>query len=131
MSVERILNEMANKIVAVTREVSELRAKVNSGIFTRAARMRTISAGEITLYTSASFFIVAPEAGVADDLDTINVGLDGKIIFLVPYLGSTITLKHGTGNIALPSGLDKALSDTADAYMLLYDENQSAWIHAG
>ena len=59
----------------------------------------TISSGEITITTS--YHTVTPESGPNDDLDTINGGVEGDILYLRCAANKEITLKSGTGNLNL------------------------------
>ena len=80
----------------------------------------TISTGAITV--SASLVTINAESGSTDDLDTINGGATGYVLFLRPSGSVTITLKHGTGNINCPNGSDLALQ--YQRAIMLYDAAQ-------
>jgi hypothetical protein len=87
----------------------------------------TISGGAIT-YTGA-YMVIDTEGGAAtDDLDTINGGSVGDILFLRETNNArTVTIKHGVGNIAFhPGGKDVVLFDTQDYIVLQYDG--AAWV---
>ena len=67
-----------------------------------------------------SYLIVTP-VGVADDLETINgVSHAGQLIHLEANTTGTITLKHDTGNIFIPSESDHTISAGGFA-TLIYD----------
>lgn len=73
----------------------------------------TISGGAIT--PAVNVFLVSPEGGSADNLDTIVVsGLpDGAPIYLSNTNGSAaITIRHGVGNIFTLDGQNLVLSTT-------------------
>ena len=88
----------------------------------------TIASGVVTV--AQMKHVIAAETGTADDLDTITVdstigsGYQG-IVILRADTGDTITLKHGTGNIALPGSIDVSLSGQA-VLMLVY--NGTNWV---
>lgn len=67
----------------------------------------TISGGSVT--RTQSFHVIAAQSGTADDLDTINGGANGDQLVLMADTGDVITLKHGTGNIAVGDGEDMLL----------------------
>ena len=67
-----------------------------------------------------TYLIVTP-VGVADDLDTIsNPSNAGQLIHLEANTTGTITLKHNTGNIFIPSESDHTISAGGFA-TLIYD----------
>ncbi len=81
----------------------------------------TISDGEITI--AYSHHSIDTEGNAAsDDLVTINGGEEGRVVLIRPASGErTVILKHGTGNIYSPSGLDITLDDESDYCLLVYD----------
>jgi hypothetical protein len=90
--------------------------------FNTTANTATISGGAIT-YTGA-YMVIDTEGGAAtDDLDTINGGSVGDILFLREANNArTVTIKHGAGNIAFhPGGKDVVLFDIQDYIVLQYD----------
>lgn len=64
----------------------------------------TIATGAITAVNS--MHTVDTEANAAsDDLDTVSGGVDGDVIFLFPEnIARVVTVKNGTGNIAVAGG---------------------------
>lgn len=69
----------------------------------------TISGGVITM--SKTHMVLSAEASAsADDLDTIQGGSTGRYLVIRPASGVAITLKHGTGNLRTPTGVDIVLS---------------------
>jgi hypothetical protein len=85
----------------------------------------SIAAGAVTK-TYSHHTIDTQADAASDDLDTINGGTEGEIIFVRPASGSrTIVVKHNTGNIWNPSGSDVTLDDVDDCIILGY--NGSMW----
>lgn len=82
-----------------------------------AATLLTIASGVIVV--TRSFHIVAAETGTTDDIDTITAERNQTFLVLKADTGDTITVKNGTGNIALPSG-DMTISGD-QAMLLFYD----------
>lgn len=83
------------------------------------AGQATIASGAITL--TRSYMTVDTEGGAAtDDLDTINGGADGDIVYLRQVNSARdIVLKHATGNLRLNGATDKTLSSISDVIQLL------------
>lgn len=81
----------------------------------------TIATGAITV--TKSWHNVDTEANAAtDDLDTINGGTDGDILFLkANNTARTVVVKHGTGNIYMLSAADISLDNTEKAIMAIFD----------
>jgi hypothetical protein len=99
----------------------------------------TISAGVITLTNNSSSYALDTE-GVAssDDLDTINGGQDGQVIFLRSANNArNVVLKHATGNIFNPqinsqnnaANRNITLDLTTDFVCLRYDSALAYWIN--
>lgn len=89
----------------------------------KAATELTIAAGVVTV-TQVKHTLAA-QAGVTDDLDTINVDADipstyEGIALLTAATGDTITIKHSTGNIEL-SGLADIVLTAGLWLILVYD----------
>ena len=90
---------------------------------------RTIATGVISV-PGQGYFTLLPETGTADDLDTINGGLDGVVIYVRNEdVTNTITLKDATGNLDL-QGADVALNAINVVQALIYDETQALWLKA-
>jgi hypothetical protein len=89
----------------------------------------TISGGAVT-YTGA-YMVIDTEGGAAtDDLDTINGGSVGDILFLRgANTARQITIKHITGNIALHPSNDVTFFDIQDYIALQYDGVN--WVNFG
>ena len=85
------------------------------------ATVLTIASGAITI--TQSYHSVDTEAAAAtDDLDTINGGTVGDLIYLKAADGAhTVVLKYGTGNIVTPNASDYSLDDANKAVALLFD----------
>ena len=80
----------------------------------------TIASGVITITQSTHTVETQASAGT-DDLDTINGGVAEQVLWLRPYSGThDVVIKHGTGNIYCPEGLDITLSELTDYAMLVY-----------
>lgn len=88
----------------------------------------TIAAGVVT--ATHSRHAIDTEADAAtDDLDTINGGVDGMVLFLRPESGSRdVVVKHATGNIGMKNGSDFTLNESGDRLMLMYNSSSSSWI---
>lgn len=91
----------------------------------------TISGGVITV--SKSRVIVDTEGAAAtDDLDTINGGEDGAILFIrISNSSRSVVLKHGTGNLnhARTGDSDVTLSNNDELRMYVYVSAVSAWVY--
>jgi len=84
----------------------------------------TISSGAVTVTQAAH--TLAAESGTADDLDTINGTVAGRLYTFKADTGDTITLKHGTGNIDVVGGLDLELS--GDHTVIAYSDGTTVSI---
>jgi hypothetical protein len=99
----------------------------------------TISAGVITLTNNSSSYTLDTEgAASSDDLDTINGGQDGQVIFLRSANNArNVVLKHATGNIFNPqinsqnnaANRNITLDLTTDFVCLRYDSALAYWIN--
>jgi len=79
----------------------------------------TIAAGVVTI-TQSNHTIDTQGNAPADDLDTINGGVTGDVIFLhAANSARTVVIKNATGNILMPA--DMTLDNTVDIEMLYYD----------
>lgn len=86
----------------------------------------TISVGAITV-AFRDFYTLLPETGTVDDLVTIFGGEDGYFVtFTTETVGHTVTLKNGTGNLALNG--DCILTDPTQTITLRYSNAQSKWL---
>ncbi len=93
--------------------------RINTGI----SQPITISGGIIGLGTNFSYFTVDTQAAAAsDDLDTINGGNEGDLIFLrAASAARTVVLKDGTGNLKINGGADLSLDNSDDLAVLHFD----------
>lgn len=87
-------------------------------------------AGEIDIGRDSgnysSRIIVAPNAGLTDDLETIlNAQFSGQLLFLQGIQGNTITIKT-TGNIETILGVDFTLADD-DILIFQFDVTDNKW----
>lgn len=90
----------------------------------------TISSGEVTI-TQAFHKIDTESDASTDDLETINGGLDGSLLFLRSANSArTVVVKDMAGNINLAGG-DFSLTATNDVLMLMYDGSISRWLEVG
>ena len=99
----------------------------------------TIASGVVTLTNNSSSYVLDTEGAAAtDDLDTINGGQDGQIIYLrIANNARNVIVKHNTGNIWNAQynnnhsvSLDRAivLDNTTDFVILRYDLTIAKWI---
>jgi hypothetical protein len=96
-----------------------------------AKRLVMADAGALTCATDAvtvtgSYHTIIGEGGLADDLVTINGGVDGAELAIQADSDSvTITVKS-TGNIVL--GTDVALATSSDYLLLKYSAALTKWV---
>jgi hypothetical protein len=90
----------------------------------------TISAGVVTLTNNSGSYIIDTEGTTAsDDLDTINSGQDGQIIFLrLQNAARIINVRNAVGNIKIETGATITLNSTSQVLILRYDSNLANWI---
>jgi hypothetical protein len=95
----------------------------------------TIAAGVIAVTNVGSSYLIDTEgASAIDDLDTINGGGDGDVIFVRNVNNArNVVLKHATGNIWNPQNLgasnrDITLDTTSDFAFLRYDSTIAYWV---
>jgi len=95
----------------------------------------TISAGVITLNNNSSSYAIDTEGSISsDDLDTINGGQGGQIIYIRSTANArNVILKHNTGNIFNPQNNNAATRDitldlTTDFVLLRYSLAAAKWI---
>lgn len=99
-------------------------------LIARAGSNLTIASGAITVASPFSKYLIDTESGAAsDDLDTINGGAQGKLLILsIVNAARDVVVKHNTGNIFNPQGLDIKLNATSDTVTLLYDSQLTKWL---
>ena len=95
----------------------------------------TIATGVVTLTNNSSSYVLDTEGAAAtDDLDTINGGQDGQIIYIRSTADArNIVLKHNIGNIWNPqnnnaTNRDITLDVTTDFALLRYSSTAGYWI---
>lgn len=85
----------------------------------------TITSGEITV-TGNRHTVDTEASAASDDLDTINGGSAGFVVFLRSYAAARdVVIKHNTGNILCPGGSDITLADLNEYVIGIYDSGQS------
>lgn len=106
-----------------------------SGSATFTGKVMTPDDGELTIATGAvtvtgAYHTIDTEADAAsDDLDTINGGVSGMVLELrAANDARTVVLKHNTGNIYNPGGINLSLTTDKDTVRLRYDGGLSKWI---
>jgi hypothetical protein len=107
-----------------------------ASLFTNASNLKMLNLKDSTEITIAGGIVTASQSfhridtesnGPTDDLDTINGGSDGDILFLrAENDARTVVLKHGTGNIVTAAGTDYSLDTINKIAMLIFDG--SNWI---
>jgi pectate lyase len=87
-----------------------------------------VASAEITVPSTGAYFSVDTEGAAAtDDLETINGGVDGRMIILRSYLtAQVVTIKHDIGNIRMAGG-DFTFTSTTNRITLMYDASLSKW----
>lgn len=97
----------------------------------------TIAAGVISLTltghggqdtaTNSAITIDTEAAAATDDLDTINGGRDGMLLFVRANNDArTVVLKNGTGNLRLQA--DFSLNNVYDTIQLRYVSGLTSWL---
>lgn len=88
----------------------------------------TISSGVITI--TGNYHKVDTEASAAsDDLDTVNTGATGLVVFLQSVNdGRNVVIKHATGNIYCVGGKDITLDTNYEIAVLVYDAGNTRWV---
>jgi len=80
-----------------------------------------IASGTITI-ASSNIIVQTEGAAASDDLDTINGGVaNQELIISISDSAKNVVLKHQTGNIFNPLGVDITIDNTSDKISLLYD----------
>jgi hypothetical protein len=75
-----------------------------------------------------SYMLVSPEGGAADNLDTINGGEAGGLLFLSNGTGGGVNLvvKDGTGNLQIAG--DFTMNSSRDVIVLMYRNPPGEWV---
>jgi hypothetical protein len=88
----------------------------------------TISSGVITI-TGNYHKVDTQSSAASDDLDTINTGAAGLILFLQSVNdGRNVVIKHATGNIYCVGAKDITLDTNYEIAFLVYDNANTRWI---
>lgn len=88
----------------------------------------TIATGAITV-TGVKHTIDTEADAASDDLDTINGGSDGQVLFIRANNDArTVVLKHNTGNIYCTGLADITLDNYSDTIALDYSGTLSKWV---
>lgn len=122
-----IQNPVTGRIEFAPHFVRFLNSLVNDRrINTGAAQPVTIASGVISLVPGFSYYKVTVQSGATDDLDTINGGNEGDLIFLKAASDTAdVVLRDGTGNIITEGGVNLTLDDLDDLALLHFDG--TAW----
>jgi hypothetical protein len=140
------VNEPQDEITAVETELGIDVAGTATDLVTRLARSLS-GTGNLDFATSTALTIatgsVTPtqnwhtvdteSAAASDDLDTIVAtnATDGFMLFLRQSNNARdVTIKHNTGNIYCPGGVDIVLTDTTQVVAFIYDGTLSKWLAA-
>ena len=104
-------------------------------ILSGSATALTIASGVVTLTNNSSSYVIDTEGSTStDDLDTINGGQDGQVIFIRSASDSrNVVIKHATGNIFNSQNNDAPNKDitldlTKDFVCLRYSSVLGYWI---
>jgi hypothetical protein len=122
----------------INLKANDFKANHSLPLLSGSATELTILAGVITLTNNSSSYTLDTEgAASSDDLDTINGGQDGQIIFLKNTANArNVVLKHATGNIFNPqinsqnnaANKNITLDLTTDFACLRYNSVLAYWI---
>ena len=121
MTVEKTLSsqDIINKNTLRTKSIT-----LDKLIIPQNTTQLLITDGIITV--TDTFHSVRVQTGSSDDLETINGGVDGQILFIKPYDNNDIVLKNDVDNILCNGGSDVTLNTSRDIAMLIY--HSDTWI---
>ena len=121
MTVEKTLSsqDIINKNTLRTKSIT-----LDKLIIPQNTTQLLITDGIITV--TDTFPSVRVQTGSSDDLETINGGVDGQILFIKPYDNNDIVLKNDVDNILCNGGSDVTLNTSRDIAMLIYQSD--TWI---
>lgn len=116
------LTDVKTRLAVSLTDAGYLRMQAATGL--------TISSGAITI--SRNVHTIDTEGSAAsDDLDTINGGVAGFLLYLRTTSSSRdVVVKHGTGNITCAGGADFTLSGIDQFAYGFYDGGTSTWMLA-
>lgn len=120
------LTTIIRRLNDLEKDIKKLQTR--DGTFSRRGTEKTIAAGVISA-DNHDYYLLLPETGVSDNLDTINNASDGRRVFLSTKAGNSIVVKNGTGNISI--GSDITLSSPADTLQLIYNLELLKWVGVG
>jgi hypothetical protein len=138
------VNDAYAEITAVETELGVDPAGTAADLVTRLARSLsgsgnldfatattlTITGGAVTP-TQNWHLVDTQSAAATDDLDTITAtnATDGFMLFLRQvHDDRDVTIKHDSGNIKCPGGVDVVLTDSTQVVVLVYDGTNSKWL---
>jgi hypothetical protein len=135
-------NERGDEITAIETELGTDVAGSATDLKTRLIQslaadgdLEFASATELTIATGAititqNWHTIDTQADAAsDELDTINGGAEGKVLFLRPdHTDRSVVIKHNTGNILIFGNADLTLDDSHDLALLIYDAGLTKWL---
>jgi hypothetical protein len=87
----------------------------------------TISAGGDVTVTS-SYATLAGDGGIADNLDTINGGVNGQTLILRAVSDAVDITVRDDGNIKVAGAIDFVLDSYYDTITLIYDSTLTKWL---
>lgn len=91
----------------------------------------TIATGAVTA-TQSMHRIDTESDTSSDDLDTINGGSEGRVLYIrADNTARTVVVKHNTGNILCFGAADITLDETYKFVHLIYDGVLSKWLAIG
>lgn len=102
-----------------------------TGALSIRSTVTTIVSGVLDISTDTgepvSNIILIGQGGSADDLVTITSNeASGQLLWLQAHITTSITLKHGTGNIWIYTGVDYVMT-SGEAVLLLWDDQNDRW----
>lgn len=116
---------------ALTPSTSGTNLALSGKLSTTSAGTLTIASGVVTA-TGSKHLLETEGAAATDDLDTINGGADGMRIVVGSVADArNIIIKHNTGNIYNPAGVDMVLETTNDKVEAIYDSTLTKWFVLG
>lgn len=86
-----------------------------------AATTLTEASDAVTI--TQGYHLIEAETGTTDNLATINGGVAQQLLIIQADTDDTITVKHGTGNIFLNSGTDRAISGKKTLALFYHGSN--------